>query len=167
MPTSTYEKIRTYTVPSSTASYTFSTISSAYTDLRLIGSGITSTTGYAFTLGVNGDTGSNYSQTLISGNGSSAGSGRYSNATNTSMYWGGWVNGDDSTARTTQTADFQNYSNSTTYKSILWRSSSGTRNREAGVILWRNTNAISSIYINAASGFWSGSTFTLYGIKAA
>ena len=166
---STYEKIAAYTVPSSTSSYTFSTIAGTYTDLRLIGSGITSTTGYAFTLGVNGDTGSNYSQTLISGNGSSAGSGRYSNATNTSMYWGGWVNGYDSTAPSTLTADFQNYSNSTTYKSILWRSSSGTRNTEAGVILWRNTAAITSITIYAQSGstIAANTTFTLYGIKAA
>ena len=162
-------RIATYTVPSSASSYTFTDISGAYTDFRLICSAITTTNGYAMTLGINGDTGSNYSQTFISGNGSTAQSARYSNATNTSMYLGGWVNGYDSTAPTTITAEFQNYANTTTNKTVLWRSSTGTRNTESGVILWRNTAAITSITIYAQSGssIAANSTFTIYGIKAA
>lgn len=175
MATNTYVALASVTAAGGgTSQLVMSSIPSGYTDLRLVISGITSTTGYAFTLQVNGDTGSNYSQTLISGNGSVAQSSRYSNATNSSMYLGGWVNGYDSTAPTTILVDFMNYSNSTTYKTILWRSSSATRNVEAGVMLWRGSTgsaaqAITSITVNAQSGstISSGSTFTIYGIANA
>lgn len=174
MATNTYVALSTVTAPGSgTSQLVMSSIPSGYTDLRMVISGITSTTGYAFTLGVNGDTGSNYSQTLISGNGTNAQSTRYANATNASMYLGGWVNGYSSTAPTTITVDFMNYANTTTYKSILWRSSIGTRNSEAGVILWRGSTgsaaqAITSITVYAQSGstIAAGSTFSLYGIAA-
>jgi hypothetical protein len=170
MATSTYTPLATYTVTGSAVpSYTFSSISSAYTDLRLVVSGLTSTTGYAFTLGVNGDTASNYSQTLLSGSGSAAQSTRYTSATNTSMYLGGWVAGYDSTAPTTIGVDFMNYANTNTNKTILYRSSSGTKSVEAGVMLWRSTAAITSftVYAQSGSNIAVGSTFSLYGIKAA
>jgi hypothetical protein len=63
--------------------------------------------------------------------------------------------------------NFQNYSNSTTYKSVLTRvNNSGFT--MAWVNLWRSTAAITSITIYPYSGtFSSGSTFTLYGISAA
>lgn len=143
---------------------------SGYTDLRMVISGLTSTTGYAFTLQLNGDTVSNYSQTLMSGNGSVAQGARYSSSAHTNMYLGGWVNGFDSTSRASICVDFMNYTNSTTFKTILWRSGTGTRNSESGVMSWRKTpEAITSITINAQSGsnIAVGSTFTLYGISAA
>jgi hypothetical protein len=62
-----------------------------------------------------------------------------------------------------------NYSNSTTYKTVLARGNAATNLVEAFVGLWRNTNAITSISIicQNSKNFGSGSTFTLYGIKAA
>lgn len=171
----TYVPIATVTASGGGSSQlVMSSIPATYTDLRLIISGIISTTGYAMTLGINGDTGSNYSQTLISGNGTVAQSARYSSSANTSMYLGGWVNGYDSSIQTAISVDFMNYANSTTYKTELWRSSSPTRNTEAGVVLWRGstgsaTQAITSITIYAQSGstISAGSVFSLYGIKAA
>jgi hypothetical protein len=72
------------------------------------------------------------------------------------------------------TCHFMNYSNSTTYKTMLGRQ--GTASSTAGgasltVSLWRNTSAITSIQLQLDFGssnrWYTGSTFTLYGIKAA
>jgi hypothetical protein len=174
MATNTYDALATVTAPGSgTSQLVMSSIPSNYTDLRMVVSGITSTTGYAFTLGVNGDTGSNYSQTFLSSNGVNAQGGRYSNSTTANMYLGGWVNGYDSTAPQTITVDFMDYANTTTFKSILWRSGVGSRNSESGVILWRGSTgsaaqAITSITVYSQSGstIAAGSTFSLYGIRA-
>jgi hypothetical protein len=59
-----------------------------------------------------------------------------------------------------------NYSNSTTYKTILGRSNAATSGTSAAVGLWRSTSAINSIEIGTVS-FTAGSTFSLYGIAAA
>jgi hypothetical protein len=166
---STYTPLYSQTLSANTASITFSNIPTTYTDLNLVVGGITTTTGYSFTLSVNGDTASVYSQTLISSNGTNLQPARYTNAANTSMYIGGWVNGYDSTAPSTLYVDFMNYSNITTNKTILWRSGASNRNVESGVMLWRNTSPITTITISSQGGanMASGSTFTLYGIKAA
>jgi len=66
--------------------------------------------------------------------------------------------------------DFMNYSNTTTYKTWLAREGNGTNGYVSALVgLWRNTNAITQIKVlNTGSGnFATGSTFTLYGIKAA
>ena len=65
-------------------------------------------------------------------------------------------------------ANFMNYSNTTTFKTVLTRSGSGDWITEANVGLFRSTSAITQIRIFAdTNAFASSSTFTLYGIKAA
>jgi hypothetical protein len=60
-----------------------------------------------------------------------------------------------------------NYSNATTYKTFLARGNIAAGGTEAVVGLWRNTAAITSLeLLPTASTFATGSTFTLYGIKA-
>ncbi len=62
---------------------------------------------------------------------------------------------------------YQNYSNTTTYKTVLSRCSNPTGGTLAVAGLWRSTAAITSITLTPTAGNWlSGSTFTLYGIKA-
>jgi hypothetical protein len=71
--------------------------------------------------------------------------------------------------------DFQNYSNTTTNKTWIGRMGSGNQT-SAIVNLWRSTSAINTIAIaesgDGGSGSFnygnmlSGTTFTLYGIKA-
>jgi hypothetical protein len=76
----TYEPIATNTLSSAVASVTFSSISSAYTDLVLVVNGTSASAG-DFSLQVgNGsiDTGTNYSMTALYGNGSTATSARSS-----------------------------------------------------------------------------------------
>jgi hypothetical protein len=160
---STYEPIATQTLGSSASSVTFSSISGSYTDLVLVTSAI-GTGDLQINGRVNSDTGSNYSSTYLAGNGTSAVSDRQSN---------GNVFGTDyyfsvTTAGNASILQFMNYSNSTTYKTILARSGVASKGTMATVSLWRNTAAITSITLLASqNAFNTSSTFTLYGIKAA
>jgi hypothetical protein len=160
MPT-TYEPIATTTLGSAQSSVTFSSISGTYTDLVLIVSGTVSTANNP-SLQFNSDTGSNYSWTYLSGNGSSAASGRSSNTT--SILTGGF--GTSTIANAIY--QIQNYSNTTTNKTVINRHNRSDDSVTAWVGLWRNTAAITSLVLGAGGGNWNtGSTFTLYGIKAA
>jgi len=163
----TYEPIATQTLVTAAASVTFSSIPSTYTDLVIVTNfAMSANDRYAHYVQVNGDTGSNYSRTILYGTGSSAGSARQSN--NTSMYFGTWSTDMDTTDRAATNIFFNNYSNTTTFKTAIGRYSIASVEVGAGVGMWRNTAAITSINL-ATSGdnYIVGSTFTLYGIKAA
>lgn len=159
---STYEPIATTTLGSAAASYTFSSISSAYTDLILVINGAGAGGGGGnVTLKLNGDTGANYSYTRLLGDGSSPESSGSSNAG--SMGVGDNASGE----RIELNIQFNNYSNSTTYKTVLSRSSSQSF-VSAYVGLYRSTSAISSItFAMNNQNIASGTTLSLYGIKAA
>jgi len=107
------------------------------------------------------DTGSNYSMTIMAGNGSTAASVRGSNRTSIGLDYYGAI---DTTAKATYVVNFQNYSNTTTNKTVLLRSSTGYAT-EATVGLWRSTSAINTLSLYGVT-FATGSTFSLYGIKA-
>ena len=163
--TATYEKIETTTLGSNAANITFSSISSAYTDLVIILNGAFTT---AETIGVqfNSDTGSNYSSTILAGDGSSASSGRNTNQTGltvgTNGYW-------TTSIIANSILNIQNYSNTTTYKTILSRSNNTSVGLDAIVGLWRNTAAINAIKLYgfySGHSFITGTTATIYGIKA-
>jgi hypothetical protein len=158
----TYEPIATTTLGSAAASITFSTISGAYTDLVLVMNGKNATAFDNWRLTLNSDTGSNYSYTYLLGDGTSASSGRGSNAT--PMYIGGIPSSDFGT----NIAHINNYSNTTTYKTVISRASSATNNAAAWVNLWRSTSAITTIKIDCGTGnLATGTSATLYGIAAA
>jgi hypothetical protein len=163
---STYTPIATTTLGTLSTSYTFSSIPTTYTDLILVMAGTAAGDAPYFQVG-NGsvDTGSNYSTTSLYGNGSTAGSSRTTNAT--IGYLGGFVTG-IGTSQANIIAHFQNYSNTTTYKTVLSRLSAQQYQVEATVSLWRSTAAINTIKIGiGGTGFAIGSTFTLYGIASA
>lgn len=164
MPTSTYEKIISYTAPSAQASYTFTPIAGTYTDLVLIVTGTASALGN-LSLRFNGDTGSNYSRTMLYGNGSTATSYRVSNYALIPL-------GDFDTSQiASHIINIQNYSNASTYKTVIarWNNNAGTyASLGATASLWRNTAAITSITVlDDAGNLNTGTTMTLYGIKAA
>jgi hypothetical protein len=165
----TYEPIATTTLSSAQATVTFSSISGIYTDLVLIMSAFGSVSGQDIRVQVNSDTASNYSLTRLVGY-TTAFSNRASNAT----YWqitNSVGIGSSSSDPTADVIQFMNYSNTTTNKTILVRHNqpqSSLMETAAQVGLWRSTNAITSITFSLSSGnYSSGSTFTLYGIKAA
>ena len=134
----------------------------------IVGNTLTSVNGYGFTFGVNGDTGSNYSRTTLTGNGSAASSSRATSQSQIRIT----VNAYPETSLYTfnSIVSINNYSNSTTNKNLLARSNNANTGVDVVVGLWRNTNAITSITIfNDGGGayyFLNGSTLNLYGIKA-
>ena len=166
----TYEPISTQTLGSAAASVTFSSISGSYTDLVLIVSGRSARAASDDSLYMrfNSDTGSNYSFTDLNGNGTTASSGRASNQT----YLRPAANIDAASQPAGSFSpviiSISNYSNTTTYKTMLSRNNMAARETGAVVGLWRSTAAISTILVYAASAnLTAGSTFTLYGIKSA
>ena len=166
---STYTPIQTYTVLGSPTTIAFTSFS-GYTDLVLVASARGS---YADTLGImkiqfNSDTGSNYSMTQMYGNGSTATSARVSNQSSFGLeYTSG--NSDTANVFSPVILNIQNYSNSTTCKTLLGRTNNAGVRVVAQVGLWRSTSAITRIDITEVLGTnWAvGSTFTLYGILAA
>lgn len=157
---STYEPIATNTLGTAVSTVTFSSIPSTYTDLVLVTNSFG--TGVNFQIQVNGDTATNYSRTRLGGNGTTISSARSTSATSIT------INDLSSTVREISILQFHNYSNTTTFKSMLGRAGLSSVSASTMVALWRSTSAITSIALNTASNtFAIGSTFTLYGITAA
>ena len=164
----TYEPIATTTLSSAQSSVSFSSIPGTYTDLVLVSVASLNTADDVF-VRFNSDTNNNYSYTLLYGSGSAAGS--VSDINNGRLlidYYGtpSTTNGDCINIFTVM-----NYSNATTYKTALTRANRASSGVDALVGLWRSTSAINTITLTAGAStartFSSGSTFTLYGIKAA
>jgi len=159
---STHTPIATQTLASAASSVTFSSIPQGYTDLVLIANRLSSSLDN-LSMQFNGDTGSNYSFTVLYGTGSTAGSARSSNTNNPYL---DYYAASESTFAAPVILNIQNYANSTTYKTTLARGSNASRGVDATVMLWRSTSAITSILLKCHDGsnFTSGSTFSLYGI---
>ena len=152
----TYEPIATTTASGSQSVITFSSIPGTFTDLVLV---INAGTNAGYTIRLNSDSGNNYSWTRLYGDGSAAVSDRGSNANNISSGWGGSTNN-------LLTVNIMNYANTTTNKTALTRISDNGY-AVALVGMWRNTAAVNTVSITGGANYVSGSTFTLYGIKAA
>lgn len=171
MPKSTYELVKNTTLDSDAANVEFTSISGIYTDLIIVCSTRTTATGTqnGFNVQFNSDTGSNYGLVDLYGNANgTAASEKYSN---TSSGDGGRVENSSSSNTNFGLNILQilNYSNTTTYKTLLSRSTCDAETYKIyyGVSTWRNTDAITAIKLSSSSGnFVSGSNFTIYGIKA-
>jgi len=161
---STYEKIATNTLGSAASSVTFSSISGAYTDLVLICAPL-SATADNIVIQYNGDTATNYSWITLGGNGTSAFSNRGSSDSIPYVQYQSGV----STTQSNVIINVMNYSNTTTYKTAICRGNNTSYGTDSTAVLWRSTSAITSILLKqrGSNNFSCGSTFTLYGIKAA
>ena len=169
----TYTLISSNVLTSTTASVTFSSIPATFTDLVLRISGRTTVTGQAtdnLELRFNGSSSSIYSITRLRGDGSTASSSRNSGVT--------VINGltafDAADATTATFSSLEIYVPSylaSQNKPVSLFSAQENNNTTANVVftagLWRDTSAITSIYIGSNSGgsFVSDSSFYLYGIK--
>jgi len=164
MATATYVPLATQTLGSAASSITFSSIPSGYKDLRLVLT-CKQSSGTVPYLQFNGDTGSNYSSTYLSDNGSSPAS---SNITSySSILLSQNVTITSSTIPTSFFVDLMSYSGSTN-KTVLG-STAGDLNGSGYIIslvgLWQSTSAITSIFIGGnGSNFSVGTTATLWGI---
>jgi hypothetical protein len=160
MMTSTYQAIASTTLSSNAATVTFGSIPGTFTDLVIIGDSTSSSLGavYMYFNGVTGTT--NYSATVLSGNGSSGSSFR---STDTDQALCSVVD----TVRSGFIVNIMSYSNTSVFKALISRGGVTTFATRAFAGLWRSTAAITSISIfNGGGNFVSGSTFSIYGIKA-
>ena len=161
----TYDKIATTTLSSAAANITFSSIAASWTDLRLVfvGTGSAAIDGR---ITFNSDTATNYSYTYLYGNGTAASSARANNQTYL------YLNSDSFSTTVPEffTVDIFSYAGSTFKTNLLTKSqdTNGSGSTSVWVGLWRGTAAITNINIAASGGhFATGTTATLYGIKAA
>lgn len=163
--TATYSKIASST-PSGTTTVTFTSISSGYTDLILVMQGSMASAANMFVRVGNGslDTGNSYSVTQIVGTGSSASSSRLSSQTEFKVTEGLFFN---TSEQCNLIVHLQDYSNTTTNKTILCRTNSAAIGVNALVGLWRSTSAINQVSLYGSQNFNSGTVVTLYGIEDA
>jgi len=170
----TYEPIATSTLGSDSNYITFSSIS-GYTDIVAV-LNVRSTTASNFsdnyvrlaTGGGGVDTGTNYSYTRLVGDGTSPTSSR---TTSQTQLVGGIIPANNAGANVFGLCilHFMSYTGSTN-KTVLTNCASdnnGSGYAIRDVALWRNTGAITSIQFFTNGNYKTGSTFTLYGIKAA
>ena len=113
----------------------------------------------------NNDTAGPYSSTILWGDGSTAGSYRATNQNSIILNYYASV----STTPTTQIFNIMNYANTTTNKTVVGRAGRSDSGVDATVGRYPSTSAITSMQLKLKNGgnFVSGSSFTLYGIKAA
>ena len=165
---STEVAIATTTLSSAAANITFSGISSAYTDLRLVLVARSNNTGTAredLYIRFNSDTGTNYSTTILYGQDGSAGSLRLTTQSRINAYTG--LPGTSGQFSLTM-VDIFSYAGST-FKTCLvsvnndQNTVGGEVNSQVG--LYRSTSAITSITVlPQTNSFDTGTTATLYGI---
>lgn len=172
-----YESIASATGTGSAGNIVFNSIPSTYSALQIRAiARDTYNDGSSILLDLqmqfNGDTGSNYTKHLLTGNGSSAsasgGASRTTmeiaalpSATATSSMMSGMV------------LDIQDYASTSKYKTV--RSFSGMDGNAANTqyvvtlrsSLWMSTSAVTSITLIPATAFTTSTTFALYGIKGA
>ena len=155
---STWTPVATQTLSTNTASVTFSGIPQTYTDLVLVIEGKMSIDG-GTALYLNGDTGANYSYQTLLGTGSAASGGAGNGPF--SFYLDNTVGGN-------AICQIMNYSNTTTFKPTLSRNNAGTI-VFSRIVTWASTAAVTSLLISSTNSntYLTGTTFNLYGIKAA
>lgn len=157
----TYDAIASVTLSANTSNVVvMDNIPSTYTDLILVAQGTNTTSAQNINLRFNNDSNSLYSRTAVYGDGTSALSTRDSSQTSISLfYWG--------TGQAVGIAHIMNYANATN-KTVISRNSDAASSVNAIASLYRSTSAITSITLIAGtSNLASGSTFTLYGVRAA
>lgn len=159
----TYEPIASVTLGSAVATFSFTAIPATFTDLILVGNWKASGAA-SMEITINSDSSTNYSITYMSGNGSTASSARALNGNfiNSNIY--GPTNND-----VVGEISFMSYANTSIYKTVLLSGGSANQIVNRHVALWRSTAAINSLSFSIFSGvtYSTGSTFSLYGIKAA
>ena len=167
----TYEPIASQTLGAGVGTVTFSTIAATWTDLVLVVVFGSATAGSTLRWRVNSDTGSNYSWTYLTGNGSAASSSRLASQTSGGIALSG-LGGASTALDNIAIAHFMSYANTNVYKTVLGSGASAGREVDRSVSLWRSTSAITSISVSPGSSFptydfATGTTASLFGVKAA
>ena len=161
----TYEPIATAT-PSGVSNFSFSSIPSTYTDLVIVSHAIGSGSIANIFARPNNDSSTNYDRMVVYGSGSSTGGVRVS-SNNAGLYLGD-VGAASPGYYAPNIININGYTNTSAYKSSLTKGGIVNDGTALTISTWFSTTTISSLYIYVAAGtFASGTTFSLYGIKAA
>ena len=168
-----YESIATATGTGASGTITFSSIPSTYSSLQIRVLSRSSSVGRNIQVRFNSDTGANYAQHNLRGNGASAAA---SGAASTTEIEAGWIatSADATNVMGVSIIDIHDYASTTKNKTLRAISgldnNGGTTNERIYLYsgLWMNTTAVNSISLISNSGNWTtASVFSLYGIKGA
>lgn len=168
-----YDSIATYAITSNTASVTFSSIPQTYTHLQVRFLGRDTRTGatqQSTFIRMNGDTGNNYVQHGLLGDGSAATAFAQTGRSNLNLCV---IPTSSSPASMfgTSICDILDYTNTNKYKTTRTLSGEDQNNADGTIYLfsglWMSTSAISSltVYPNNGESFVQYSSIALYGIK--
>ena len=122
---------------------------------------------------LNSDSGSNYARHKLRGNGSSVSSSANTgqNRMEVGAMLGGNASSDDFGVTVIDILDPFETTKNTTIRALSGRVTSGDTQIDLGSGFWNNTNAVTTIElfhaVSGASGWVSGSRFSLYGLKGA
>lgn len=156
--------LATTTLASNATTVTFSSISGAYRDLRLVVTGSYSVIDTAFTVIFNSDTNTaNYSNVFMNGNGSSAAS----FTSTTSHIESGWYTYPNSGSGMS-VLDIMDYSATDKHKTVLTRADAAAGNTRAGAARWASTSAITNLQVKMPAYLSpvlnAGTVLSLYGV---
>lgn len=160
-----FESIATVTAAGGETTLSFTSIPSTYVALQIRGISKNGTGSDNVEIRFNSDSGSNYSFHNLQGNGASV------SATGSATQTNGRVGVDTNTEWWSAIIDIHDYASTSRYKTV--RSFTGFDANGSGNVrlmssLWQSTSAVTSIQLFHGTYTWTaGSTFALYGIKAA
>lgn len=163
-----YESIATFTLGSAQSTITFSSIPATYTHLQLRIIARNTVADYETSMRVgNGsaDSGSNYADHYLLGNGASV----FANATTSATSAIIGIEGNTTSNYSAYVCDILDYANTNKYKTFrtlngVDKNGSGSIRLQSG--LWQSTAAINTIYLfHSVGNFDTNSQFALYGIK--
>jgi hypothetical protein len=163
----TYDRIASVTVATAgTAFLIMDNIPSTYTDIVLIANA-SAASNAQLGMRFNNVSTTSYGGTAMGGNGSIAESGRSVGATFLGLDF--YFSLTTTAGASVVVSNIMNYSNTTTHKTVISRANNAAQGLSANVGRFASTSAISRIDIisQSATNIAVGSTFTLYGIKAA
>jgi len=164
----TYEPLATYTIPTNgTGSYTFNSISQAYTDLVICVNGNTSNRGTNLQYRFNGNSSAIYSLTFVRWDGTSRDTTKVSGQTQPQA--DSFAQIAPAGAQFTQwKMHVMNYANSSYYKGMLVEAGQGDYGADITTHMFQSTSPITSVTIfGSANGWQAGTTMTIYGILRA
>jgi hypothetical protein len=166
-----YDSLATVTLSTTTANVTFAGIPNTYKHLQLR---IMAKTDRALdrdpiTVKFNSDSGSNYAEHTLSGNGSSASAGGSSSLTSTTIFRATGNSGATNIFGVI-VYDLLDYANTNKYKTGRYLGgydANGAGDIYLGSTLWQSTSAITNIALtpSVGSNFLQYSQFSLYGVK--
>lgn len=162
MPTPTYTPLANVTLASTAYLVTFSSISQSYRDLVLVVNCLADTAANLM-VRFNTDSGNNYNQVNMQGNGSTSASNASSNVN--LIYIGPTTN--STTTPSSHIVNIMDYSATNKHKTLLARGNEAGSLVQAMTGRWANTAAVTTLEVyGSGTNFRAGTTMTLYGIAS-